>query len=80
MNRIVGYRKSPGNCGFLMYAADASGYLTSIMVLSVALFQNNINIDRFGTFKIFIGIGSILITIISFFPLYYSLKLKNINE
>lgn len=80
MNRIVGYRKSPGNCGFLMYSADASGYLTSIMVMSIALFQNKINIDWFGTFKIFIGIGSILITIISFFPLYYSLKLKNINE
>lgn len=80
MNRIVGFRKSPGNCGFLMYSADASGYLTSIIVMSIALFQNKINVDWFGNFKLLIGIGSILITIISVIPMFYSYKLKHINE
>ena len=76
MNRIVGFRNTPGNCGFLMYAADSSGYLASILVMSVALFQQGESKAWLPIFERILGVGSILIAIITVLPIRYCYKLK----
>jgi Co/Zn/Cd efflux system component len=69
MNRIVAYRKNPGNCGFLMYSADASGYLTSIAILCLALFGTKDAIKWFNVYETLIAVGSTAIFFISTYPI-----------
>jgi hypothetical protein len=71
MNRIIGYRNTPGNCGFLMYSADSTGYLASIMVMSIALFQNKLAIQWLPIFEQLLTWGSVAVVMISLLPIRY---------
>lgn len=75
MNRIVGYHQKPGNCGFLMYAADSSGYLVSLLVMGIALFQQEISMPWFEIYEKMLIAGSLSIVIIAIYPILFIQKL-----
>ena len=71
MNRIIGFRNIPGNCGFLMYSADSTGYLSSIVVMSIALFQHKAAVQWFPIFEHLLTWGSVAVIVIALFPIRY---------
>ena len=71
MNRIIGFRNIPGNCGFLMYSADSMGYLASIFVMSIALFLNKSAVKWLPIFEQLLFWESIAVVLISLLPIRY---------
>ncbi len=76
MNRIIGFRNTPGNCGFLMYSADSTGYLASIIVMSIALFQNKSAVQWLPIFEQLLTWGSIAVLLISLLPIRYCYQIN----
>lgn len=70
MDRVIGYNQKAANAGFLMYTADASGYMVSIVLMSVSLFStvNLKNISEYYSY--FLVAGSVIVSTLAIHTTY----------
>lgn len=77
MDRIIGFNKTQANAGFLMYTADAAGYIASFCIMLFMIFGNFHHIDWHNIFTKLLLLAGCLTAVISTYSIFRMYKINN---
>jgi hypothetical protein len=77
MDRIIGFTKTQANAGFLMYTADAAGYIASFCIMLFLIFGNFSDINWHDIFTKLLLLAGFLTACIS---AYSMIRIYKVNK